>query len=307
MSWWNNSPETKLSDDEVHLQNRYPKHIARAFIAVNYDEGMPFLEKEWHYRPHYELAAEAIESFAQRWGGMDNEVFVRVLQQATGRDRLVAIFALGQSEFPQAADLLVPFLTSADLLERCATACALGFKHDERVFPVLEEYFLTDAPAQEIELAQIGPIRRILPEAEIWYSSYRSWMARVLATWGPSSFTAVLRKAFLRMWEIEPQKGGFGPDYDIHDALLYALGRRGALATLHGVALPVQQRRLAMNFLALGYVRADERFADLWLAMVENAELQKEVALVLAKHFALSEQETQECINSFNSDYFGRL
>jgi hypothetical protein len=70
--------------------------------------------------------------------------------------------------------------------------------------------------------------------------------------------TAVLRKAFLKYWEQE-QKKSF-PNYRVPDGLLYALGRRGALAALHGIALPDPHQRLAMIYLALGALRADERF-----------------------------------------------
>lgn len=302
MSWWNNSLETKLFDDEAYFRDRYPKHIARAFIAVNYDDRMPILEKEHHYRPYHELVTEAIQSFTHRWGRLDDNVFVQVLQQATGRDRLVAIFALGQSELLQAADLLAPFLTSSDFLERCASAIALGFRRDERALPALEEYLLTDVPTQEIEVDQVGSIRRPLPEAELWYKSYRAWIVRVLATWGPASMTSTLRTIFLNLWGQESEK--WRRDYTTLDALLYALGRRGALAALHGILLPDPYLRLAMIYLALGKLGADERFDDLYVAMLGKKELQEEVALVLAEHFALSEQDIQEAVSSFGIDHF---
>jgi hypothetical protein len=66
-----------------------------------------------------------------------------------------------------------------------------------------------------------------------------------------------------------------------------------------------------MLYLALGYLHVDERFmdqhADLYHEMLVNQALQQEVALVLTEHFALSEQESQEYINSYGDDYHKRI
>lgn len=286
-----------LSADESWFIGRYPQHVARAFINVSYDDSDPTSEG-WQWRPFHHLVEEAIESFANRWGGLDDTTFLRVLQQEAGRDRLAAIFAIGHSSLPQAADLLAPFLQSADQLERCAAACCLALKRDERALPVLEEYLLCDPPTNEQG--------QFVPEADIWYDNYQSRIARLLATWGPASMTPILRKAFLKWWTKRERYGEDPSEYPIHDALLYALGRRGALSALHGVGLPAGRRRLAMIFLSLGYLRADERFPDIHAVMhiySGNQALRQEVASVLTEHFALSEEESQETLLSFGGDY----
>ena len=301
MRWWNLAPDSMIFGDESYLTDRYPQHVAKAFLAVDYDDSEPG-SSEVEY---VDLAEKAIVSFAQRWGGPDDATFLRVLQQATGRDRLAAIFAIGHSSLPQAVELLAPFLGSADFLERCAAACMLALRRDERALPVLAEYLPHDAPTEDR-----GRYRAVVREAEIWYNSYRDKMVGLLATWGPASLTPMLRQIFLRMWEREYTQGQWTGrvDYAIHDALLYALGRRGALAALHGVKLTASRRRLAMIYLALGYLRADERVADPHRnARLKRGSLKRdleaEVIAVLSEQFALSEQEAQQCVDSYGTDY----
>ncbi len=80
------------------------------------------------------------------------------------------------------------------------------------------------------------------------------------------------------------------------------LGRRGILQDLLDIELPAQRRRLALMYLALGYVQADERFENLRSEVLLNCVLQQELATVLAEHFALSEEEIKETVHSFGDD-----
>ncbi|MBO0783874.1 MAG: hypothetical protein J2P37_34135, partial [Ktedonobacteraceae bacterium] len=91
MSGWRKLPHNMLSADESYFLGRYPQHVARAFIAVDYDDRDP-LSEGWEYRPYPQLMEEAMASFSQRWGGLGDAVFVRALKEGTGRDRLAAIF-----------------------------------------------------------------------------------------------------------------------------------------------------------------------------------------------------------------------
>ncbi len=295
MSWWKFVLDTTLSADESWFVDRYPAHMARAFLAFDYDESDP-LSEGWQWRPYHLLVEEAIRSFVTRWGGLDDATFVRVLHEGRGRDRLVAIFALGHNPAVHAADLLVPFLESTDQLERCAAAVMLGLRRDVRTFPVLVEYLLHEPPRDEQ-----GPYL-FVPEASIWYESYRRRIAALLATWGPEWFVPVLRQAFLRLWQWEQEHGGNVYLYDTHDALLYALGRRGALAAVHGIELLVPRRRLAMLYLAAGSLRLAERFSDPTREMSFNQAVQQEIAVVLERHFALAEEEARTCVAAFYND-----
>lgn len=296
VSEWQFTLGKPISWDEGYLMPRYPRHIAQAFLAVDYDEGQEVAEGE-SYPLYHQLVGEAIQQFAKRWGGLDDAVFVRALQEAQGRDRLVAIFALGcNSALVEATELLVPWLSSLDQLERCAAACMLALRRDERALPVLEEYLLREPPQDEQGC--------YLPGVAIWYYSYRCLIAGLLATWGPSSLAWVLRQAFLLRWESEKRLGIGGNVYDhaTQDALCYALGRRGALGALHGIELPARKKRIAMIYLALGYVQADERFERLFDAVLLNGEFEQELMGVLVEHFALSVEESRETIRSYAND-----
>lgn len=296
MGKWEFSLGKAISWDECYFVPRYPCHVAQAFLAVSYDDDGMLTEEDISI-PYQHRVEEAIQQFARRWGGLDNLVFRRVLQEATGRDRLVAIFALGTKSTmadAEALALLNPLLSSSDQLERCAAACMFALRRDERAIPVLEEYLLHEPPENEQG--------QYLPDASIWYDNYRSRVARLLATWGPPSIIPALRQAFLHLLGQEEEKGANTYDQSAQDALCYALGKRGALSAFHGVELPAQRRRIAMMYMALGYVQADERFDRLYDAILLDRGLQQELAEVLMKQFALSEEESKQIVYEYPAD-----
>lgn len=297
--FWKCSPETTLFSLESYLERRYPRHIVRAFLSVAYETAteaseVAANEQEDEVLPQPEenvRIEEAMASFALRWGGLDDAIMLRVLHEGKGRDRLVAIFAIGFGTLPEARDILAPFLIHEEQLIRCATAIVLGFKRDERALPVLEEYIAHKPPMDEQGLP--------LPGAVSWYQFYRGHIARLLAVWGPSSITPALLKAFQLSWEWEQDMLGF----DTQDAFLYALGRRGAIGVLTGMEMPKNRQRLAMAFLALGNIQADERVPGLVLPPTIRAELASALSLL----FALSTKEALRYARSYGRYYFRRL
>lgn len=289
MSWWRKR-DPMMYDDESSYIDRFPQHVVRAFLEVGYE------------RPdHIEVLSveEAIESFVGRWGGIDDMTLLHVIQVAHGPDRLVAIFAIGHRTLTQTQDLLLPLLESPDQLERCASACCFALKRDERAIPVLLDMLVHDPPTDKRGWSE--------PGADPWYYSFRGRIARLFATWGPPTVVPVLRHAFVLLWEREQHGRRNEFDYWYQDATLYAIGRRGALGALSGMALPVSRLRLALVFLALGYVRADERFDDLHREMLLDRELRLEVARVLQEHFGLSVEESQEYSSHFGEDFETRM
>ena len=297
MSEWEYSIDKVIFYDEYYFVPRYPRHVARAFIVVWFEEPYDILGEA----PPYQYWIEkAIEDFGKRWGGLDDAVFLRVLQEGRGSDRLAAIFAIGYNPaLIEATDLLFPFLTSSDLLERCAAACMLALRRDERALPILEEYLCVEPEDEQ---------GNYLIEATVWYASYQIRIAGLLARWGPPSVISVLRQSFVHLWKREEKYGGGGNTYNhsTEDALCYALGRRGALEEFHEIELPAQRRRLALMYMALGYVQADERFENLKHEVFLNRSLQQELAVVLAEHFSLSQEEIAEAIDSFGDDIHER-
>jgi hypothetical protein len=151
MGEWEYTLGQAISWDECCFVPRYPRHVAQAFLAVSYDDDETLTEEDITI-PYQHRVEETIEQFAQRWEGLDDSVFRRVLQEAKGRDRLVAIFALGTNSAradAEALALLEPLLRSPDQLERCAAACMFALRRDERAIPVLEEYLLHEPPENE--------------------------------------------------------------------------------------------------------------------------------------------------------------
>src|SRR5438105_11768775 len=86
------------------------------------------------------------------------------------------------------------------------------------------------------------------------------------------------------------------------DALLYAVGRRAALAPVHGHHLLDLHQGMAMIWLVLGALRADERFDHLNMEISVNSELKQEVVSICTTQFGLSEQQALQCVNSYGAD-----
>ncbi|GCE12013.1 HEAT repeat domain-containing protein [Tengunoibacter tsumagoiensis] len=298
MSIWSNTidiwKDEAFTDDEGYFSHIYPRNVARAFIWVSYDDRTDE-EKENHWRPYHELIFEAMDAFALRWGGLSDATFLRVLREAQGADRLVALFAIGHSHLPEADEVLLPFLESPDLFERCASANCLALRKNERALPVLEEYFRTECPVDEMGL----PPREVL----YWYDHQKVYLTRFFATWGSPEVVPILRRYLFHLWEKHPR---YGPDNEIQDVLMYTLGRRGAMGVCHGMPLPGLYRRLAMVYLALGALKADERFADISHEVFVNKQLEQEVRGVLQTVYGLSEEESQTLVDNVASDNLRR-
>ena len=304
MGLWNKSLEEILERYNAKLEGNYPRHVASAFFAVSYDDSPPASEIGPPYpwpRDEEEIVTEAIESFAQRWGGLSDEIFLRALHETQGRDHLVALFALGYNTAFPAEEVLSPFLESEDLLERCAVAIVLGLRHDERAIPVLEEYLLADVPLIEVPSHLSSKRRwRVQPEAEIWFSSYRQRIVGLVATWGPDSMNVVLQKAFLKYWGKE--QNSYYPLYSLPDGIIYALGRRGVLNALLEISLPDFHQRITTIYFALGILHADDRFNDMRGEMLRNNELKQEVISTCVASLGFSIQQAQHYVKMYPFD-----
>jgi hypothetical protein len=297
MLWWKEFPEGLIFGEESfltepgYLPRQYPRSIARAFLLVDYNEEEG--PRDELARPWYRVAWEAAEAFVERWGGVDEETLKRVLREGEGRDRLAAVFALGHSSGEGINETLAPLLEHPDWLLRCAAACCLVLRRDERAIPVIERYLLTPGPTMVNSEGLICPV----PEARCWYDHHKALVPWVLAEWGPESVVPVLRQALLQLWKEEENAEGLpGPvSLNVYEALCYALGRRGVLGALHGVRLPGPLRRQTLRLLALGYLRAPERFGtnDCYTLLQERV-VRDEVQAVMIEKFGLGENEANE-------------
>ncbi|WP_052889529.1 HEAT repeat domain-containing protein [Thermogemmatispora carboxidivorans] len=301
MLWWKEFPQGLIFGEEGfftepgYLPRQYPYYVARAFLSVQYDDEPREDEEVYDW---YRVAWEAAEAFVERWGGVDEETLRRVLREGEGRDRLAAAFALGHSPFEGVNETLAPLLEHPDWLLRCAAACCLALRRDERAIPVIERYLLTPEPTMVNRKGLICPV----PEADCWYEYYKGLVAWVLAEWGPESVGPVLRQALLQLWKEEENAEGLpGPvSLDVYEALSYALGRRGVLGALHGVRMPGPLRRQMLRWLALGYRQIPERFnSNDVFALLKQKEVREELREVLWERFGLGGEEIEEALDSY--------
>lgn len=304
---------------------KHPLHIRRAFswvgvMANNDKEFARVLEETGHDQPYYgDYIRENVRRFIQRWGGLEDEILLRVLHEDRGVDHFKALFALGYSPLPHALEIVAPYLASADRLERCAAACVMGVQEDERVFPVLEDYYLHDA---------VDASGKLIPETEGWYKGYYAVLALILAHWGPPEMTDILRSALLRILSPEHRRRfRYAPNeadylffaavesrgeeakwlsayYRVPNDLFYALGSRGAISVWQEVELSARERHMALLNLASGYLHLYKTYETLSWDLYEDVVLQGEFIRVWKKDFGLSNQEIQECFASIRIKRF---
>ena len=242
-----------------------------------------------------------VERFARRSGGVDLDTLKRILNEGSGEDKLIAIYALGYAHAPHVQQLLAPLLQSSISLEREASAIALGRLKDERALPTL--YSLLQAPFPDPDVAMDDDFLSMI--------STRMTIAAILGDWGKLSSTSVLRSALKAIWQWEQQRVA---NPLIHDELIvspwqayeyelsYALGQLGTFGALTGIPFSNSRERILRVFLALGYLQARQRYHDLFTQMSYRA-VQEEVTKVLEDRFGLSETERDTCIKQFGSDY----
>lgn len=242
---------------------------------------------------------QAIEAFAQRWGTLDVQTFMRVLAAGTGEEKVLALFALGYSGVPQAKELLLPYLQSTAPMERWASALGLGAMKEERALPFLIHMLDEFLPPRVHPLEREGGI----------YHFWRITIASLFGEWERSDLAPVLRQALRKSWSIEHAEQ---PDHKqvwhpYQDELVYALGRLHISGALTGFSLPMSRLHLWMVILSCGSLQARARYGDLLTQLQINQALKKEVAQLLEQHFGLSTEEQAACIDHYADEYFARM
>ena len=263
-----------------------PEYLVRAFTQL-YFRG---------------LSEESYEDFASRWGGLDNAAFHRALSQGQGEDKALAIFTIGYSGTPQAAEEIAPFLQDAERMARWASALCLGERGDERALPALETMLLEGLTVEEYRRAYQHEDEQ---EADVtfWCEVIRPQVPPLLAKWDHPSLISTLREAFKRYWEIElalSHPAGFMVQY--YDQVAYALGQRGALGALTGIDLLPPFHKTAVVYLALGYLDATAGPVSITGMGVEHVyyePLRSQVMQVLEERFGLSEEEREDYVEHF--------
>jgi len=252
---------------------RLPRYIEQAFEALYYES----------------TNDEKYEAFASQWKGVDGEAFRKAVHFGHGDDRVVALFALGSSHDPQGIEDVVPFLHSAERVERWAAALGLANGGDRRAIPFLQtmltEGISTDASDETDEYA-------------FWYGLNRGNVVALLAQWNEPSCIPFVRHAVVLLWQIEQTtKDHAFFDYRYYDALAHLLGSQGAFGALTGIPFSELHRKVALVYMALGALQIKLPFHDLSLSrLLQEREEQSHVADLLSFRFGLSEEEREDCI-----------
>jgi HEAT repeat protein len=267
----------------------WPGYITQAFEAVCLNGTEVDLEK-------------AIESFASRWGGLDLDIFKQVLEEGEGQDRLIALFALGSSQEPEARLLLLPFLASPHQRERWASAMCLGQLRNERAIPVLKAILLEEG------VENLAGDDSSLDEADFWYETQRECAASLLAAWHDPQIVPFLRQALQATWQRGQERAAQTgersfPPYP-EDAIAFALGELGAFGALLPLEQPSPRLRIALIHMALGYLYTKgHRYQNIMMELDEGTPLGNEVIRVLEEHVGVSTAQAKAIIEQFLDDY----
>ncbi len=259
-----------------------PDYLDRAFRAVYYGGD----------------SERDIDTFAQRWHGLEAEAFLRAFESGTPEEKAVALFALSYSNHPNAQAILSTALESVEPMERWASALSLAERKDERVLPVLLSFFKEMLPPRMHPLERKGGL----------YHYWRIRAAFLLGEWGRKDLVPALREAFDTAWKLEQadiidRKHVW---HDYQDELVYALGRLEAFGALVGFSLPVPRLQLWVVLLACGSLQARSRYGNLLTQVQINQTLREEIARVLEQRFGVPPEQQTAYIDSYAQTYFDR-
>jgi hypothetical protein len=238
-----------------------------------------------------------IARFAERWGGLDQETFLRAYEHGSQEEHLIALFALGLAPETPHLELIRPLLQSSDPFERWASALILGENHDEQALPVLVE-LLTEIPD-----APPGSVTSL-------FDYWRMSVASCLGNWQQP----VLAPAFREAYRLGLQRTNIlsSEQIELHEWFLghlaYALGQIEAFGALWGLPLTEVQQRVAMVHLTCGFLQSGTRYGYGILSWTilngfdEHAEFRAQVLEVLVQRFGVMRDDVERMIKYLYRD-----
>ena len=260
--------------------SKYPQYILDAFGYLGYEE------KE-----------VVIEQFVQRWGGLELDLFPRVLQEGQGQDVVVALFVVGTTRSAVARELLVPYLKSVKPMERWMSALSLGRMHDERALLLLLSLLTQCLPPPE---------RPSFSGDDLWiYNSWRLAILLLLAEWErPDTVPALLVAfdVFRQQEQMCQEEHQMARRYWrwCQGEVMYALGWQNRFDLLADLDVPEQTRQSMAVYQALGYLHAHTMYPDVFTRNWRSQSgLQERIMTVLHERLALSEEEQKHYVASY--------
>jgi hypothetical protein len=272
------------------------------YVAHGFNAARVINTEEW--------LREDIESFTERWGGINLLTFARVVEQAHGDDRMVAAFVIGYTRSAWARDLLRPLLGDNDPGVRWAAALSLGEMKDDQARPVLVQMLGEFLPPPYTPRGEVGPD---------WFEVQHLHVAHLLGRWGDPALIPVLRETLVRVWQVERDtpaninEAGTQLRWDYQDELAYALGQLGAFDALTDLEVPAYRKRIWAVNLALGYLNVQDRYHTTCLGFVSDSthveafrDLYPLLMQVLQERMGLAQQEATASLEEYGQNYFRR-
>lgn len=260
---------------------QWPQYVTHAFKQLGYED-----------------YATNIEAFANRWGGLEIEVFVRTLKEGHGQDKILAIFAIGFMSNTWARELLIPFLKSTQPMERWASALCLGKMKEEQAVPILINMLTEFFPPKEWPSYEGD---------DLWfYNGCRLETIFILMGWDSPEVVGALRnalQAYKHLEQLVPEHITTARRYwrGCQERVMYTLGYLGHFEVLSEIvkALDIVQPTLSSwrVYVALGSLQAHKTYPDvLRRSIPRKSELREQVMAVLHEQFGLSSEEQERCL-----------
>lgn len=268
-----------FTDNEEPVPS-WPVYVARGFEMI-YGEYIP---------------PEDVEAFSELWGGLQLDNFVEALKRGEGRDRLLALSALGYSAENGMVSVLRPWLGSSDDKERWLSTIGLGRFKDEASYPALAALLTEFFPSEQ----EPGLVKE-----QARFDEWRRTVVEVLSLWNTPSVVSAFRKTYQRSVEAESfvlplrRHMVLRRWYSFQEMLCRALGEMGAFGVFTDLHLPPVHRKIGVVNIALGFCHIEEKYEQYRLLYEwdNDEKMLKALHIVLETRFGLTEAERLDYLN----------
>ena len=261
------------------------------------------LERGFWFADMGTSSVQAIRTFANRWGNLEQETFRQALIAGDEQNRVIAMWVLTWTQDPQTQALLLPFLHSGSSKERWSAALCLGELAVPQALPVLCTMLREFLPSE----GHPYPLGEV--EAIYWYDDHRWLIPSILRLWRDSSIVIALRRALEEQVRAEQytqiEKQGW---FIMEDILAYELGYRGAFGALTESSLPPHRYRIALINIVLGYYNAST-YPEKYYGFEPSADIINDTNVrpllkdLLMARFGFAEEAAEQYLKGYFEDW----
>ena len=206
-----------------------------------------------------------IEQFVRRWFPFTHKTLLRILEEGTRKERVCALFSLGQLGYEADRPLLRTYLQSAEEWERWASAIVLWKQREKQAFFVLRSLVCDELEFIERSrhLSQEETI-----EFDLWSAITRRQAIFTLAWEGSAEVIALFSRTLEKCWErersldelLERWETVQNEFFGLEDTLVYLLGQWHVWPPVLQRPLHAGRLRIAQVLWTLGRIHAHETF-----------------------------------------------